>query len=278
MSLDAKHAAAELSVALNDAAAIFALAAVVSAPFGAVGAVAFGVASGLSWLVGNEYADLANDPPRSDYQLVERFRPAEAVLPPTAGEDGRVWADFGRIQMEMAEATAALVVSFERLAGARSDLQRQVADPDFLARHIAAQRQAIKHNAAAAKRRISQLLSLRSAVNAAWRNHAEDVRARIAAMSEEERRLAAEAAWERIAPSVSGALGDQLQLLNIRQFIERTAQAPIEIRDEVLDSRWRETMLNMDKRLALLAGEQRLVPLRQEVESIVLARDLAHQV
>lgn len=272
MSLDPKHAANELSVALNDAAAIFAIAAVITAPFGVVGAVAFGVASGAAWLAGNEYSDLANDPPRHDYQLVERFRPGDIALPLPAGEDEPVWAEFSRVQIEMGQAITALVTSFERLAGARLDLRKEGADPDSLARHITTQRHAIRHNAAAAKQRIPQLLGLRSAVNAVWRKHVDVVRTRFAAMSVEERRRGAKAVWEKIAPILSGPLRDDLRLRNLQRVIERAAQTPVQIREDVLDEQWRDVMLNMDRRLSLLAGQERLTPLRQELESSALAK------
>lgn len=276
MTVESKETAAEAAGALNDAAAILAIgagvaagAAVFTGGVGAGVAAVLAVGSGVAWLIGNEYGDLALDPPRYDYHLVARFAPRKIELPAAEDRTEEVWNEFNRTQIEMSDAIAAMTTSFERLAGARLDLRKPGADADMLARRITAQRQAIRHNAEAARLRIRSLLRLRSRVNAAWRARAEAIRKGTGTMSAEERQRAAATVWGRIAPTLRRAVSDHARLSRIQKLFEDAARTTPEISDEILGSRWHEAMTRMEKRLAVFAGERSIIPVRHELAQTV---------
>jgi hypothetical protein len=274
VTVEAKEAAAEAAAGANDVAAGLAVAAGIAAGFawaagtGAGVAAVLGVASGLAWMVGNEYGDLALDPARDDYHLVSRFEPRSIDLP-GEGEShpgGAVWNQFNRTHLEVADAIAALVRSYERLEGARLALRKPGADADLVARHIAAQRRAIRHNATAAHQRIRPLLELQPRVNAAWRVEAETLRSRAHATPSEARRQGAVALWTSNLPVLRQALGnDSNRLQRIQQFIEHAAVSTTDIPQTLLDERWSHAMAILERRLEVLGGKPPLTPRRHEL-------------
>jgi hypothetical protein len=272
MTVEAKHAAAEAAAGANDVAAalttLAGIAGVVAVLTGGVGggaAAALGVGSGIAWWIANEYGDLALDPPRHDYHLVTKFKPRHVELLRAESEIETIWNEFSHTQAELAEALAALTTSLERLGGARLDLRRLGAEADLLAHRITTQRQAIRHNAAAAKRRIHVLLGLRSRVNAAWRAYTDLLCASAKSISHEELERALAKLWSEIMPTLHSALGADHRLSRIQPLIEHAKLTTLTIPDEVLDDRWSAGMLGMAKRLAALAGEKRLTFLRHEL-------------
>jgi hypothetical protein len=275
MSLDAKHAAAQGAIAMNDAAAVLAGASGVAAGVGFfTGGVGFGVAavfavaSGVAWYLGDDYAELSLDPPRHDYHLVTKVtRRNVGFLPGTSTRDA-VWNEFNATQVEISDAVAALITSFERLEGARVDLRKPGANAGQLARHMTAQRQAIKHNAAAATRAVQSLLTHRNRINALWRRDADVIRGRVGAVSPDERRRAVAATWEEIKPTIQRVLRDDARLAKARSFIVEQAARSFQVPDELLDARWSTAMQMLARRLAVFAGERPTTPGRHELDRV----------
>jgi hypothetical protein len=272
MTVEAKHAAAEAAGAANDAAAALAGAAslvgLVSwyTGVGAGVAAVLAGASAAAWWVGNEYGDLALDPPRPDYHLVKRFQPRAIRAPMAESENAAIWGAFLDLQIEMGDAIAALVTSMERLDGARMDLKRPGADADRLTRQMGTQRRAIRHNATAATRRVAQLLALRSRVNEVWRRDLAAFEDRHVVVTAEGRLQATAALWQTILPTLQHSFGGGERLLRIKDVIEQAAAKNIMPGDEVLDARWAKAMALVGKRLAVLAGERREPPKRHELD------------
>jgi hypothetical protein len=275
MSLDAKHAAAQGAIAMNDAAAVLAAASGVAAGVGFfTGGVGFGVAavfavaSGVAWYLGDDYSQLSLDPPRHDYHLVTKVKRRDVgFLPGTSTRDA-VWSEFNATQVEISDAVAALITSFERLEGARVDLRKPGANSGQLARHMTAQRQAITHNAAAATRGIQSLLRLRHRINAVWRRDADVIRGRAGAVSPDERRRAAAATWEEIKPTIQRVLRDDARLAKARSFIVEQAARSVQVPDELLDARWSTAIQMLARRLAVFAGGRPTTPGRHELDRV----------
>jgi hypothetical protein len=264
--LEAKEAAGDAAAGANDVAAALATMAGVVAGValftgGAGGgiAIALTVGSGVAWWIANEYSDLAADPPRYDYHLVSRFRVRNIEFPPAKSDIEAVLNELSRTQIEIADAIADLTTSFERLDGARIDLRKPGANLDLLARRIAAQRRAIKHNAAAAELRIQALLKSQERINAAWQAYAEGPDATEKRLPLHERKQALTSLWPQIMPSLRSILRDNDQLLNnIRSMLEQATVTNLDMPmpNEVLDSQWNAAMHKMVRRLRVFAGNQ----------------------
>lgn len=271
MTVQTKEAAAEAAGEWSDIGSIFAGAATVAGtvagaaamsgvgapivPGALVAAGLFGALSAAGWHLSGDYGDLANDPPRHDYHLVTKFSSRNVRLPPTESQRQGIWNEFSRTQIDLADAIAALITSFERLDGARLDLRKPGADPDLLARRISTQRQAITYNAKAATQRIRILLRLQNQVNSAWRVDTEAFRTNTATISDEQRQQAAAVQWNNLSPQLLNIFRSGERLNNMRQLFEDAVRTNLDLPNEVLDSRWRTVMLKMEKRLAVFAGE-----------------------
>jgi hypothetical protein len=61
-------------------------------------------------------------------------------------------------------------------------------------------------------------------------------------------------------------LGDPELVSMIKTYVEKAAQSGLDIPDEILGAEWLKSMIRLDRRLSILAGELILTPQRYELE------------
>ena len=230
--------------------------------------VALGLSAATVGLVALALSDLADDPPRDDFHLASRFKSRAIDLPQAEHDADEVWNEFIRAELEMAGAVEALVTSFERLDGARSALRKGGSNADLLARRITAQRRVIRHNAAATRQRIQTLRKLRNRVNAAWRTYVQPLGASTLVIPADQSPAAAGRLWNEILPTLRRALPNNERLAKMQSFLPPSpVPTSLEIPDELLSDRWNMAMGNLEKRLAVFAGERVDAPKRHELDA-----------
>jgi hypothetical protein len=160
-----KDLAKREAVSQNDLSATYyglgALAGLIFMPGGVV--IVIGAAF-FQWL-GGRYQELANDPPRPDFDQVTLFQ--SFPVSPVPGADGQpAWQAFLRDGAFIAVGLRCLTTSLERLDGAEAALATAPSD----ALRAAQQRQidAVRKNATAIADLLDGLPAQRDAVNAAW--------------------------------------------------------------------------------------------------------------
>lgn len=174
----AKKAAAGAAVAMNDTGAVLAGAAAVlggvaaglavtgvGVPAAAGVAVIAGLASGIAWYTSGRYQELANDPPRDDFQKISLFKPSHFNLHKPAPEFEATWQNFVAKNVLLASAMRALIVSLERYDGAA--MVTEVRSRSAQIKQI----EAIVHNATACVQQLEAMAALRSEVNVIWKQH-----------------------------------------------------------------------------------------------------------
>lgn len=145
---------AEIAIQFNNAAAAWAALAVLVPPVGVISAG--------YWYLANEYQALANDPPRLDFDKVE----LAATADPSVMHSGDRSTQIASTQLQCALSLRKVVTALERHDGASSTAPVSRA---LSARrvHLAdLQLEALRHNAGQAARHQSQLVALRSSINA----------------------------------------------------------------------------------------------------------------
>jgi hypothetical protein len=171
----AKKASAVAAVGMNDTATVLAgTAAVLGAvaaglattgvgvPAAAGVALVAGVASAVAWYMGDRYQELANDPPRDDFQIVSWFEPVAFKLQKPANDLEATWQNFTAKNVRLASAMRSLVLSLERCEGAAVATGTRARAAEIK------QIEAIVHNATACAQWLDEIAALRSEVNLAW--------------------------------------------------------------------------------------------------------------
>jgi hypothetical protein len=165
----AKAAAANLSVACNDAAVALGIAGVaaagagvatgVGAPAGVGVGLLFGAASFVAWWIGNRYQRLANDPPRTDFNIVTVSAAALRAGGQSTTDPATAAQLLGSQQIILADALDALVTSIERYDGALAAVDTDAAQ---------SQADAVRKNATAAKSAQQICADLATTLDAWW--------------------------------------------------------------------------------------------------------------
>jgi len=271
LTIEAKHAASVGAGAANDAAAVLAGGAavcgglaVVTGGVGGLCAAGFALLSAGAWLVGNEYGDLALDPPRSDYDIVTVYR-APPYTPLSYDRSHPPLSRFIRLQAQIGGAIAALVTSMERLDGARIDLRAGTSEPDQLVRQMSKQRGAIAKNANLARRGIKQALAMRETMNATWRDHLASLEKQGTKLND---RQEAEDLWAGISTTLLQLDYTEEKIAAIKDRFLGSVSTEVSIDDEVFGDDWWNSMLKLQERLSVLAGERRQPPKAHELDGI----------
>lgn len=128
-------------------------------------ALVLGMGSGVAWLLGNRYHELADDPPRSDIREVTLHDGtpwASAYMPRHAydAELERTFGDLINLQSSLYSALGCLQLSLERYQGATDDFNAALL-----------QANAIRHNLAACHDLHAALLRLAPRLNARYWSH-----------------------------------------------------------------------------------------------------------
>lgn len=157
--------AQDMAATMNYTAAALALAAAgtfIAPPV----AAALAGSSAIAWLAAQAWQDMANDPPRADFQMIElaKVRP-HADLHAASG----VWLQWAQAQLESTLAVRKLLASIERYDGAAGNID--AAEPCVAVRRAElAEMQliAIEHNAHTVADHQERLLSLSRVCNIGW--------------------------------------------------------------------------------------------------------------
>ncbi len=166
---NAKTAAANASVACNDAAVVLGAGGLlvagggVASGVGALAGVGIGLVLGLAsfgaWAIGNRYQRLANDPPRDDFNQVTISRAALNVTALPTAEPDATAIRYAANYLILIDAMSSLVTSLERFDGA---LAANNAD------NASTQSDAVQSNASLVVATHSAILDLTAPVNQAW--------------------------------------------------------------------------------------------------------------
>src|SRR5215208_4698110 len=164
-----KAKCANMSILSNDVAAGFGLTAALSGLFSPGSAALYGAASAFSWYAGNRWGQLSADPPRADFDTVDRFERVELALSAPETEFEATLQGFAGETLQQTGALTALVASLERFDGAEAVLN----DPNNPEREKAAeflplQREAAEHNLAVVRETQGNLLEIGPKVNSDW--------------------------------------------------------------------------------------------------------------
>jgi WXG100 family type VII secretion target len=272
----AKKMAAAGSVALNYTAAALAGASVLSFAAGlatsvtGVGGLAgggaglvFGGLSAAAWWGGTHYQQLANDPPRDDFQTETKFQVEQFDFNPPADESEATWQELTRLLAAQSMAVKALVTSLERYDG----VQAAAKTPDIvgaaaaeLRHHELTQAEAIAHNASACAQIADALLTLQPDIDRDWRRIKEILIASGALetqMSPAELKSRYAEARKSSLESLRGTLKlPETEFAEMRRAMERgskSLQLPRELPDSLLNDRWRQTMQDASARFTELS-------------------------
>src|SRR5215204_5838173 len=109
-----KRRCAHMSILWNDVAAGFTGASIVSSLFSPGSATIYGLAGAFSWYAGNRWGELSADPPRADFDTVDRFERVELALSEPETEFEATLQGFAGETLQQTGALAALVASLER--------------------------------------------------------------------------------------------------------------------------------------------------------------------
>jgi len=125
--------------------------------------------AGVGWMAEN----WSEDPPRFDYDAIDRYERRELSVRLPDDEFGRVLNTFAVEGFQMRDAMSALLRSVERQQGAELVLRYAVsrADRKEAREHEAAQREAAYYNEDACATAIERLAHASTAVDMAWREY-----------------------------------------------------------------------------------------------------------
>lgn len=123
--LAGKKGCADLAVEAQDNAAllgIFAAGMVYAAPIAAFPAAVAGVGSGAQWLLANRAQECANDPARTDIDVITRYRPVPVRVPKSASSVEAAAYIIAVESLRASRALSAITPCIERYSGARTAL------------------------------------------------------------------------------------------------------------------------------------------------------------
>ncbi len=171
----AKKAAAKGATGMNYTASLLAGAGATAAIFGGpiglgVGAV-LGLGSAAAWWMGTSYSDLANDPPRDDFQIETKFEMHKYNFQIAENEFEAACQDLSRLLVSKSAAIKSLVTSLERYDGVTALMNKtdsvEAGDGEYL-QFVILQADAVAHNARASAELGEELIELEPRLNLAW--------------------------------------------------------------------------------------------------------------
>lgn len=277
MSRDqAKKVAAGASVAMNKMAAALAGGAAVfagvgiatgltgvGAAVGAGGVVVCGLGSAAAWWMSADYQQLANDPPRADFQTATKFEPPQFDFKAPVDEDEATWQELTKLLATQSVAMKALVTSLERYDGVQAAMKKPEGDGvtrDKQRGYEVAQAEAVAHNAAACAQVADSLLELRQGANDAWRHLREVLAAAGSAATElsaEDLKRGYAQMWESNLGSLQQSLKfSESDIAELQKIVDQRMQAqPLstQLPDVVFDDDWSGAMRAASAQLRQLA-------------------------
>lgn len=167
-----------MAIALGGGAVLFGAIGIASvwtgigAGAGAGGAAVCGLGAATAAWLGSNYQDVADDPPRDDYQTATKFEPLKLELDSPGTEVEATWQEFSRFAVTQSGAMRALVTSLERFDGleaAAAKVKGEEGAADEFQQFRALQAEAVAHNAAASAEAVEGQFALRDQLNEAWR-------------------------------------------------------------------------------------------------------------
>ncbi|MFQ5855307.1 MAG: zinc ribbon domain-containing protein [Anaerolineae bacterium] len=274
-----KRYAASLALASGDLAADFAWAAgaltLVSAATSWTGAGGLlsgaaaggtGIMSGVAWRLSNAFQEVANDPPRNDFQTVSKFEPLQFNLGPPKTAFEAIWQDFAKQATLLSLSIATLVKSFERYDGvhtAKDQISLGIGSTvgDDLHRYEIAQIDAIAHNATAVAQLCESLLTLQPRLDQTWddiRTHYDSVNTPVATLSprwlKDELVKLSQSNIASMRKDFAFSESEATEfMLWVDKISQETRSAPQSLPKVLLGAQWHEAMQTMCILLSLMS-------------------------
>jgi hypothetical protein len=260
-----KDDASRASIAHNQTAADWTVAAGVGAAFSGAGAAAEGallsstggIGSGLEWHAANKLQGLAVDPPRTDTDVVSKC-PPYAAAPGVDDPFEALLLSFSHSTAGLASALDCLTLSFERYDGAQAEKQVDpvtgvaVADPQAV-EHENLQLTAISYNAYQGALWISEALGLAEPLNTRWQQFKGSVSSGITAAQLADAILAT---WQNNRNTAASQYGlDAAALAFIDQAVINYAHQlsdPVTLPEELIPASWSAAQADLLASMAAL--------------------------
>lgn len=140
-----------------------------------------GIAAGATMLAGAAgllsavYSKMANDPPRDDYQMADRFELPQFELKVPESDEEATLQEFSKLAVSQTSAIDSLVTSIERYDGAQAARSKAGETDDEVQGFLKLQAEAAAHNAHASAELGRSQLEMREGVNYVWQQFREQL-------------------------------------------------------------------------------------------------------